>query len=101
MKTIPRPWLKTFYAYPIPPKLSREEFVRQYLPKYVHEYRSPTGVRMVRGASGKLHAQKSTKASWQAQVSKRERRINEAFAAYCSDHGAAEELDSKNSKAIA
>lgn len=79
-----RPWLRDLVLLPTPPPppLSREDFVAQYFPKYVQPYQPPRGIRMVRGKRGDLHVQMSTKASTQAQVTTRERRIDEGFADY-------------------
>ena len=86
--TITRNWIRSFLAYPIPALLTREQFVAQYMPQYAKDYSPPSGIRMVVGASGVPHVQMSSRGSIQAQVTKRDNRIDENYAAYCSDHAA-------------
>lgn len=75
--------------------MEREEFVKKYFPQYVQDYRPPTGIRLVKSASGGMHVQMSTKGSIQSQVTKRNNRINEAYERYKSDHARQLEFDRK------
>jgi hypothetical protein len=88
MKTIPRPWLSTFYAHPIPELMSREAFVARFMPQYVRDYQPPMGIRL----NDKGRPMMSTKGSVQSQITKRNNRIDEAYSAYCQDHAATVEL---------
>ncbi len=93
-----RPWFRTFLAVPIPPAMTRPEFIAAYFPRYVEAYRPPSGIRMVRGVRGNMHVQMSTRGSVQSQETKRTNRVDEAYAAYLSDHAASVEMDSRHSQ---
>lgn len=82
MKQIPMPWLRDFYGYPIPPRLERAEFVAKYLPQYAREYSPPTGIRAYMDKNGKYHVPQSTPGSIGAQLTKRNNRIDAAYALY-------------------
>ena len=61
-----------------PPMLSRDEFVGRYMPQYVRPYEPPSGIRLTHSGRPMM----STKASNQAQVTKRENRIDAAYQEY-------------------
>ncbi len=88
-----KPWYSSEIMPPNRPMLSKAEFVKLYLPQYVRDYQSPTGIKMVKGASGGFHVQMSTKASHQARVTKRQNRIDAEFAEYERSKKAQMELD--------
>ena len=73
--------------------LSREEFVARFFPRYREPYRPPSGIRMVRGASGALRVQMSTDASRKGQETKRRNRIDAAYADYCAHYAARAEMN--------
>ena len=79
-----RPWFSDFLALAKPAKLTRAEFVAKYLPKYAHGYTARTGI-LMRG-----NRVVDTGSGWKGVVTKREKRIDEAFAAYLSDYAACE-----------
>lgn len=66
------------------PALSREDFIARFMPKYARPYEAPRGIRL--NARGRCI--QSTRGSHQAQVTKRENRISEAYARYLSDYAA-------------
>lgn len=76
---------------PIPALLSREAFVQTYMPKYAGTYRPPSGIRLRPDG----HPMMTTRGSVQAQLTKRDNRINAAYAAYCADHAAQIAFDAK------
>jgi hypothetical protein len=76
-------WLAEFRAIN-PPLLSRADFVARYFPQYVKDYRPPPGIKMVKGASGRLHVQMTTAGSVKAQVTRRSNRIDSAYVDYCA-----------------
>lgn len=81
-----RPWIRDFLALEPPAQLSRADFVARYLPRYARDYTPPTGIRL--RPDGR--PTRTTRGNIQAQVTKRDHRIDEAFAAYLSDYAAAE-----------
>ena len=81
---IARPWFSDFLALAKPTKLSRAEFVAKYLPKYAHGYTARTGI-LMRG-----NRVVDTGSGWKGVVTKREKRIDEAFSAYLADYAACE-----------
>lgn len=87
-----RAWLCDV-LFPIikPALLTRQEFVTKYLPKYAQEYRPPIGIRL--NARGR--PMMSSRGSINAQVTKRERVIDECFVAYLSDYKAAVDFDAR------
>lgn len=81
-----RPWYRDFLQLEAPQRLSREEFVARYLPRYRQAYTArtgiltkvtPKGVRVVNTGSG-----------YKSAVARRENRIDEAFNLYLSDYDA-------------
>lgn len=79
-------------AFPIPPRLSREEFVAKYFPQYVEPYR----------ISHALHLRpdgrptRPNPGTWRAQITKRETKISAAYARYCELHQSQAEFDARS-----
>lgn len=80
------------------PLLSKEDFVKLYLPQYARDYKSPTGIRMVKGVSGNFHVQMSTPGSHKAQVTKRQNRIDMEYEKYLAVKNCQIELDREHSE---
>jgi hypothetical protein len=72
------------------PLLTRDEFVAKYLPQYTRAYNPPVGIRAHIDKNGKYRVPMSTRGSIQAQVTKRNNRIDSEYAEYCAMH--AEEM---------
>lgn len=85
------PWNRDLIiALTLPPLLSRADFVAKYLPQYVRDYEPPRGI--ILRPDGR--PTRSTKGSVRAQVTKRDNRINEAYARYCAMHEACKPRES-------
>lgn len=79
-----KPWfIREIWALPFPTLLPREEFVRKYMPQYKEGYSSPTGIRSYFNQKTKrMVIPRSTKGSHQAQVTKRNNRIDKEYELY-------------------
>jgi hypothetical protein len=85
MKNFDRPWLSDMMrATTVPAQLDRAAFVATYFPQYVDVYRLDYRIRL-RPDGRATHA---TPGTAKAQQTKRDTRIDAAFAAYCSDRSA-------------
>lgn len=89
MNTTKRPWLKDFLALEAPARLTREEFVARYLPKYSKPYVPRSGI-LMRG-NGKGCRVVNTGSGAKSAIARRENRISEAFEAYLSDYASHEQ----------
>lgn len=77
-----RDWVLADPAKP-PARLSRDEFVAEYFPRYVEPYRAPTGIRL--RPNGRMMT--SSPGSVRAQQTKRHNRVETAYAAYVEGYG--------------
>lgn len=77
-------WLSDIViAIPLAPLLTREEFVQKYMPQYAREYEPPRGLRTyTHKKTGRIVVPQSTRGSINAQVSKRNNRIDDNYKRY-------------------
>lgn len=67
-----------------PPLLTRGEFVAKYMPQYAGAYRPDYRIRTYVDKHGKIRVPHITKGNIQAQNTKRQQRVSDAYAHYVS-----------------
>ncbi len=76
-------WIRDLVvALPKPELMNREQFVAKYMPEYATEYRPDYRIRTYLDKNNRLRIPQTTKGSIQAQVTKRNNRIDAAYEQY-------------------
>lgn len=91
LDSITREICRDLLAYPIPALLSRDDFVARYMPQYRSPYELPSGLRLRRDG----RPVKPTRATHDAQVTKRNNLIEAAYAKYAELHKSQAEFDAR------
>lgn len=76
-------YFKEFFTIPKSPLLTRDQFVSKYMPQYKNEYHPDYRIRTYTNKKGQLRCPKITKGSIQAQITKRNNRIDAEYGNYC------------------